>query len=198
MLYRGAKAHINSQRYKLVFVHGVYMQQWFSCSIGISLSPVYDCHTINWLQHRHGFTVRRRLYSVHLHLLCCCKFCTHVLLKMSVVVQNPVVTLAWWFGYYQLLAPLISLSIDTKPFCQSPLRCKPMLIICLVFTFCVYFILLVRTEQFVNPLNFYNFSQSFRLQFAGLTLGGVIFYATLVHAFRRVMNRYEQRRLSPL
>ena len=116
----------------------------------------------------------------------------------NVDVQNPVVTLAWLFGYYQLLAPLISLTIDTKPFCQSPLRFKPVLLICLVFTFCVYFTILVRTEQFVNPLNFYNFSQSFRLQFAGLTIVGVIFYATLVHAFRLVMNRYEQRRLSPL
>ena len=199
MLYRGAKAHIQSQRYKLVFVHVVHMQQCFSCSIGISLSPLYDCHTVNGLQHRHDFTARLRLYSVY--LLCLAAAASSALmlvLKMSVVVQNPVVTLAWWFGYYQLLAPLISLSIDTKPFCQSPLRCKPMLIICLVFTFCVYFIMLVRTEQFVNPLNFYNFSQSFRLQFAGLTIGGVIFYATLVHAFRRVMNRHEQRRLSPL
>ncbi|KAL0027251.1 hypothetical protein WJX77_006828 [Trebouxia sp. C0004] len=112
--------------------------------------------------------------------------------------MNPVVTLAWLFGYYQLLAPLISLTVDTKSFCQSPLRFKPVLIICLVFTFCLYVTVLVRTEQFVNPLNFYNFSQTFRLQFAGLTLAGVTFYASFIHAFRLVMNRYGQRRLSPL
>ena len=117
---------------------------------------------------------------------------------MYVDVQNPVATLAWLFGYYQLLAPLISLSIDTKSFCQSPLRCKPVLIICLFYTFCVYFAILVRTEQFVNPLKLYNFSQTFRLQFAGMTIGGVVFYSILVNTCRRVMNRYERRRLSPL
>ncbi len=131
--------------------------------------------------------------SVYCQVVLSC--CTH---KMYVDVQNPVVTLAWLFGYYQLLAPLISLSIDTKSFCQSPLRCKPVLIICLVYTFWVYFTILVRTEQFVNPLNFYNFSQSFRLQFAGMTIGGVVFYTIFVNMFRRVMNRYEHRRLSPL
>ena len=118
--------------------------------------------------------------------------------KMSVVVQNPVLTLAWLCGYYQLLAPLISLTIDTTPFCQSPFRFKPVLIICLIFTFDVYLTVLVRTEQVANPLNLFNFSQSFRLQFAGLTLSGIAFYATLIHGFRLVMNRYETRRLSPL
>ena len=117
---------------------------------------------------------------------------------MYVDVQNPVVTLAWLYGYFQLLAPLISLSIDTKSFCQSPLRCKPVLIICLFYSFCVDFTILVRTEQFVNPLDFYNFSQSFRLQFAGMTIGGAVFYTILVNTFRRVMERYRRRRLSPL
>jgi len=193
-VYRGTKAHILSQRCKVSFTHVIHTR----CNIHISLSssPVPSCcrFRASGIKCGRQQSLKTRAMScLYCQVLHSC--CTH---KMSVAVQKPVVTLAWLCGYHQLLAPLISLSIDTKPFCQSPLRFKPMLIISLVFTFCVYFTILVRTEQFVNPLNFYNFSQSFRLQFAGLTMGGVIFYATFIHAFRLVMNRYEQRRLSPL
>ena len=112
--------------------------------------------------------------------------------------QNPVISLVWLFGNIQLLAPLISLMIDTKPFCMSPLRTKPMLILMISYIILSVLAVLVRSEQYGNPLGLFDFSQSFRLQFAGQCLGAILFYATWVNLFRRGMVRYKRRRLSPI
>lgn len=110
--------------------------------------------------------------------------------------QNPIITLVWCCGNFQLLAPFISLTVDTKLFCVSPLHTKPTLVCFLVFTTLAYVAILTRLGSF-NPLNFFNFSQWFRLQFAGTCLGGVVFYTVYITLFRRCMVWRERRRLSP-
>ena len=112
------------------------------------------------------------------------------------LVQNPIITLVWCCGNFQLMAPFISLTVDTKLFCVSPLHTKPTLVCFLVFTTLAYVAILTRLGSF-NPLNFFNFSQWFRLQFAGACLGGVVFYTVYVTLFRRCMVWRERRRLSP-
>lgn len=111
--------------------------------------------------------------------------------------QNPVITLGWFFGNLQLLVPLVSLTIDTKPYCESPLSTKPLLIMSLVLPTLAYLVVLVRTESVWNPLQFFDFSQSFRLQCAGLGVAGTVFYAVFTAGFRWFVLRYEHRKLSP-
>ncbi len=110
--------------------------------------------------------------------------------------QNPVVTLAWLFGNLQLLAPFVGMAVDTKQFCVSPLRTRPTLVLILVFTVLGYAAILSRIGCF-NPLNFFNYSQSFRLQFGGQCFGGIVVYTTYITLFRRLVLWYERRRLSP-
>ena len=111
--------------------------------------------------------------------------------------QNPVITLGWFFGNQQLLAPLVSLTIDTKPYCESPLSTKPLLVMSVVLPTLAFLVLLVRTESVWNPLQLYNFPQSIRLQCAGLSVTGTLFYAVFTAAFRKFVLRYKYRKLSP-
>ncbi len=124
--------------------------------------------------------------------------CSSCYLLTSVfTLQNPVITLGWFFGNLQLLVPLVSLTIDTKPFCESPLSTKPLLLMSVVLPTLAYLVVLVRTESVWNPLQFFNFSQSFRLQCAGLSVGGTVFYAVFTAAFRWFVLQYDHRKLSP-
>ncbi len=112
--------------------------------------------------------------------------------------QNPVITLGWFFGNLQLLVPLVSLTIDTKPYCESPLSTKPLLIMSVVLPTLANVVVLVRTESVWNPLKFFNFPQSFRLQCGGLGVAGTVFYGIFTAAFRWFVLRYDHRKLSPI
>lgn len=111
--------------------------------------------------------------------------------------QNPVITIGWFFGNLQLVTPLVSLTLDTKPFCESLLSTKPLCIMSLVLPTIAYLAILVRTEQFFNPLHFFNFSYTDRWQLSLLGIGGAVFYGIVTAVFRNLVLRYEQRRLSP-
>lgn len=131
---------------------------------------------------------------------CCLMSCYFACCALTVVpffaMQNPVVTLAWLFGNLQLLAPFISLTVDTNLFCVSPLHTKPTLVLSVATILLAYVAILTRLGSF-NPLNFFNFSQSFRLQFGGQCLGGIIVYTTYITLFRRLVLWHKRRRLSP-
>ncbi len=124
-------------------------------------------------------------------------FSSCYLLTSVFALQNPVVTLGWFFGNLQLLVPLVSLTIDTKPYCESPLSTKPLLIMSVVLPALAYLVVLVRTESVWNPLQFYNFPQSFRLQCAGLNVAGTVFYTVFTAGFRWFVLRFDHRKLSP-
>lgn len=122
-----------------------------------------------------------------------------MLLILAVMcVQNPVVTLLWLTGNLQLLAPLISLMVDTSPYCQSPLKSKPILVISVVYTLLAYINIFVQTESVWNPLSLFNFSQLFRVEFGCITFGGVVAYLTLVRVTRRILACHEHRKLRPI
>ena len=125
------------------------------------------------------------------------RFRSCYLLTSVFALQNPVITLGWFFGNLQLLVPLVSLSLDTKPYCESALSTKPLLIMSVVLPTLAYLVVLVRSESVWNPLQLFNYSQSFRLQCAGLSLCGTVFYAVFTAAFRWFVLQYDHRKLSP-
>ena len=112
--------------------------------------------------------------------------------------QNPIVTLAWMSGNLQLLAPLVSLTVENHPFCMSALHTKPVLFVSLLYTFFAFFANLVRTEQIWNPFGFFSAPQSFRFEYFGECVGGIVAYAVLIRVSRRVVERYDRRRLRPI
>lgn len=111
--------------------------------------------------------------------------------------QNPVTSLAWLVANLQLLAPLISLTIELNNFCEPLLRTRPLLVLALVYTVVSYMAILTRSNQRVNPLNLYNFAESFRLELLGVALAGTVAYIVLVHGCRKLLQFHEQRRLHP-
>ncbi|KAL0048212.1 hypothetical protein WJX82_010068 [Trebouxia sp. C0006] len=66
--------------------------------------------------------------------------------------MNPVITLGWFFGNQQLLAPLVSLTIDTKPYCESPLSTKPLLVMSVVLPTLAFLVLLTDHQERVSAL----------------------------------------------
>lgn len=110
--------------------------------------------------------------------------------------QNPVVTLAWLFGNLQLVAP----------FHRNGYWHKAVLCVTIAHqTYtgvdtCVHHLGVCGNLSrigFFNPLNFFNYSQSFRLQFGGQCFGGIVVYSTYITLFRRLMLWYGRCRLSP-
>ena len=106
---------------------------------------------------------------------------------LSLGMQNPVATLMYLTGNMQLLGPLISLLIETRPYCQSPLRSKPMLLVALVYIL-VAFGSILSPRQFVyKPLALFDFPQSFRWQLGVQTAISTLAYAAAIRVTRRML-----------
>ncbi len=114
------------------------------------------------------------------------------------MLQNPVTSSAWLVANLQLFAPFASLSVDTIWFCEPVLHAKSLLITAGVYSILSYVAILVRPDQSINLLRLYNFPQSFRLQFAAVLAAGTVAYILVVHAARRLLHVYGQRRLQPV
>ncbi len=114
------------------------------------------------------------------------------------MLQNPVASSAWLVANLQLFAPFVSLTFDTKRFCEPVLRTRVLLITTGIYTILSYVAILVRPDQSINLLRLYNFSQSFRLQFAAVLAAGFVAYILVVNATQRLLHVFEQRRLQPL
>lgn len=112
--------------------------------------------------------------------------------------QNPVVTVFFLTGNMQLLAPLISLLIETRSYCQSPLKSKPMLFIALFYTILAYSTILTPWVSIWNPLHLFNFPQSFRWELSGQIVILTLVYTAVIRLTRRILDCYERRRLRPV
>ena len=113
------------------------------------------------------------------------------------LLQNPVSTLALLVADLQLLAPLVSVTLGTRRFCEPVLRAKPVLVTASIYTVLSYVAVLVRPVQSINLLNLYNFGQTFRFQFAGVLAVSTIAYIFVVGGARLLMIWYGRRRLQP-
>ena len=109
--------------------------------------------------------------------------------------------MAWLAANVSLLGPLVSLTIDTKNFCQGLFRTKVVILFSLVQGIMAFLIILVRPylrETYVSGfLRLYDFHQSFRYQVAGVTVAGIIAYAVLVHTSRQLLEGLQRRRVHP-
>ena len=114
------------------------------------------------------------------------------------MLQNPVTSLAWLVANLQLFAPFVSLTVDTKRFCEPVLRTRVLLITVGIYTILSYVAILVRPDQSINLLRLFDFSQSFRLQFAAVLAASTVAYILVVNATQRLLHAYGQRRLQPV
>ena len=114
------------------------------------------------------------------------------------VLQNPVITLAWQVTDFCLIGPLLSLSVDTKLFCESALRSRPLQIMALAYTAITYILILVNPASYVRILPLYSFSLPEREYLALILTAEAACYYVLIRGSRRVLAMFQQRKLHPM
>ena len=119
-----------------------------------------------------------------------------VQLELPATLQNPVSSAAWLGANVQLLAPLLSFTMDTRRFCEPLLRTKPLIIIA-SYSILSYIAVLVRPGQWFNPLGLYNFTQSFRFEWAGVAAAGMLMFMVVVRIIRKLLQRCQHSKVHP-
>lgn len=112
--------------------------------------------------------------------------------------QNPVATVVYLDGNMQLLAPLITLLVETQPFCQSALRSKPMLLLSLFYLVVAFGSIVAPLQSICNPLHLYDFPQLFRWQHGSAIVVTTLVYAVVVNVTRRSLACHDRRKLRPV
>lgn len=113
--------------------------------------------------------------------------------------QARVVSWAWVIADISLLAPLVSLTIDTRLFCQSIWRSKPLLLLVLVYNVGAFVFLTARPIRHLNIASLADeFPQSFRWEALGIVIAGVFAYAIMVNGSRRLLSRLARPRVHPI
>ena len=120
--------------------------------------------------------------------VCCC-------LMHACLLQNPVNSLEWMEADIHLLAPFVSLAMDTRNFCQPLQRVKVVVLLTAIFVTTANVAVLARSSH--NPFNLYNFEQSFRLELAGVLFAEAFMYWLTVRGMRYLLERRQHRRLHP-
>ena len=112
--------------------------------------------------------------------------------------QGPVVSSAFLVANMQLSVPLLSLSVESKRFCQPFLRSRLLFIIIVVYTMLSYAAILVRPDDVhLNPFQVSNFSRSYRIKLALLVTGGQFVTFVTALALQKLLSRRQQRKVSP-
>ena len=109
------------------------------------------------------------------------------------LLQNPVNSLVWMEADTHLLAPFVSLAMETKSFCQPLQRVKVVVLLTVVFVTTANVAGLARSSH--NLLDLYNFEQSFRLELAGGLLAEALLYWDTVGRMRYLLERRHHCRL---
>lgn len=111
--------------------------------------------------------------------------------------QNPVASSAWLAAQEQLLLPLVTLTINTRSFCEPLWRSKPVLVIVVIYATLSFVTDLVRPPRHLNLLNLYNFPQSFRWQYGMIAGGGILAYVAWMGVTRVLLSQRQQRKIQP-
>ncbi len=112
------------------------------------------------------------------------------------LLQNPVNSMEWMEADIHLLAPFVSLAIDTRNFCQPLQRVKVVVLLTVVFVATANVAVLARSSH--NLFNLYNFKQSFRLELAGVFLAECFMYWVIIRGMRYLLEGHQHRRLYPV
>ena len=118
--------------------------------------------------------------------------------KKPLCMQNPVMSAAWLVANLQLLAPLLSLTLDTRRFCEPVLRSRVLAVIAVIYTAMSYVGLVVRPSPKFNLLHLYNFTQTFRIQFGLVAAAAFVAYVAVMQCTRIVLDSHQQRRIQTL
>ncbi len=127
--------------------------------------------------------------SIMLTSICLSLFCVHM--------QNPVNTMLWLNANFQLLGPIISLTIETRLFVQPIFRTAPLLILSVVYTVFANLALMTGPAVHANAFRLYHLPQKDRFQIEGLGVAAVVYFYLCITITRRLLKRYQQHKIQP-
>ena len=109
--------------------------------------------------------------------------------------QNPVLSAAWLAAQMQLLLPLVTLTINTRSFCEPLYRSKPVLVTTLIYATLSFVTCLVTPDKRINLLNLYDFRNSFRWQYGMMAAGGILAYVVWMCVTRVILSHRQRRKI---
>ena len=116
--------------------------------------------------------------------------------EKSLLLQNPVNTIAWLMVQFQLLGPLVVLVRDCAVFTMPPLRFKPLAFLLLLWSLLVTVVTIAGPPIHANVFRLCVFPFVFRWRLQLFAMGAIIPYIVLLNLARRLLSRHEQCRIS--
>lgn len=112
--------------------------------------------------------------------------------------QNPVNTYAWLTANFQLLGPVISLRVDTRLFVKPIYKTGFYIPVAIVYLILSILGILLGPVHKANILGLAIYPQHFRFQMEGLAVAAVVLFWAVVNTTRRIINRLEGSKVSPV
>lgn len=116
--------------------------------------------------------------------------------------QNPVNTMMFEVGLAQVLAPVVSFTIECKRFCQHPLQHKPTLFMYFFYIVPINVVIMAgpgsSKHAIFHALKIYKFPADFRYHMELLLVCTAAVYAVAVHVARRILNAKQEHRIRPI
>ena len=111
----------------------------------------------------------------------------------AMVLQNPVITVAWSTANYVLQGQIMGFKVDTWPHCQGPSSNRPMIAVSVIIVIFAHGFVAANFLFTHRPLSLYRFPSKFRNQFWGILIAaaGVFVFA---RALRQILRRKQQDR----
>ena len=104
--------------------------------------------------------------------------------------------MTWLTANVSLLAPIISLAVDTKLFVQFIFR-GPLLVLTVVYSSLATLVLMAGPAKHANVFGLFRFDWLYRLQTEGILLIFTVLYFVLVTLTRYMLRRYQRRQVMP-
>ena len=110
--------------------------------------------------------------------------------------QNPVNTPMWLMANVELVAPIISLAVDTKLFVEVVFR-GPLLLLTAVYACLATAGIMAGPAKHGNIFRLYRLSQLFRFQSEAFVVGQTMLYLALITLTHYGLKHYFRRKVMP-
>lgn len=119
-----------------------------------------------------------------------------------VMLQNPVNSLMVEVGMQQLLAPLLSLTIECGRYCKAPFRHKPMLLITLCYLVPMQLVMLLGPGDLgrfgLHPVKLFHFPKIFCYQNELVLVCSIAACSASMNVARRLLAAKHRRKIGPV
>ena len=111
--------------------------------------------------------------------------------------QNPVMTAGFLSVLNQLLVVSMSLIKDVQPFCNSPLRSKPFMMLVLAYFTTSVALIIAGPLQSANLFHLYTLPKSFRVIQVSILLSAAFGYGLVMGVIKHIIKKRQHQHIVP-